>query len=247
LNERLIYEKVIDQNNPAPIKIKKEWLQNENKLVFDVAGGIFDTKRYSFTDIKIIGDILDITSQRASNTFVLSTQEFNNLDRGKLTFFVECLQREVGNLQIILNGRAVYSAVPVCRGLNTIDLFKNDFVKERNNLLFTLESGAIFIESIRLTTRLTPTKAFIDYFFVEDEVYFDVQDGAREVILKIKFVDDREQKEAEVNINGVVQVIDQKDDTYEKDISNLVVRDNNYVELTPLTELNIVSLEVSYG
>ena len=45
----------------------------------------------------------------------------------------------------------------------------------------------------------------------------------------------------------VLMSIDQKGDVYEKDISSLVTRDNNYLEISPLTELHIVELLVEHN
>jgi hypothetical protein len=69
-------------------------------------------------------------------------------------------------------------------------------------------------------------------------------DKERQVILRIEFIDNDKAKRAEMNLNGRKDMIDQTDNIYERDISSWVKEGNNYLELKPLTELNVVKLQV---
>lgn len=60
----------------------------------------------------------------------------------------------------------------------------------------------------------------------------------------MEFVDDGEKKQAQLNVNGKFDAINQIDPEYEKDITTLVREGNNYVEIKPFTELNIVKLTI---
>ena len=246
LNGFDLFEARVESQTPPVVQVPHAMLARENVLVFEVTGGFFEEKRYSLSDVKVIGDVTDVNSQQASNSFVLSRGEFEHVERARLSFFVECLQADVGNLEVVLNGKAVYSAVPVCDALNQIDLFRQDFTVERNALVFRLSSGGVFIESIRLLTQLSPTKSFTGFFSVSEDMFFNIGRGARGIFLRVKFVDDGEGKIADVNVNGVLSSIDQEDDVFELDISNRIQQGNNYVELTPRSELNIVELVVEY-
>ncbi|MFH1054184.1 MAG: hypothetical protein V1740_07230 [Candidatus Woesearchaeota archaeon] len=63
------------------------------------------------------------------------------------------------------------------------------------------------------------------------------------VTLYIEFVDDGLLKKADINVNGHLANINQNRPYYERDISAWVRADNNYIELYPLTTLNIVNME----
>lgn len=63
-------------------------------------------------------------------------------------------------------------------------------------------------------------------------------------MIYITFVDDGMPKKADLNINGHLTRIDQDKPYFTKDVSNWVQSDNNYIEIFPLTTLNIVKLEI---
>jgi hypothetical protein len=81
--------------------------------------------------------------------------------------------------------------------------------------------------------------------FVNSNLYNQITSGARRANLLIKFVDDSRLKNARLNINGRLYMIDQRTPNYRVDITNDIEEGNNYIELTPLTELNIVKLEIT--
>ncbi|MBD3319071.1 hypothetical protein GF342_04140 [Candidatus Woesearchaeota archaeon] len=246
LNGQDLYQAEVESQTPPAIPILSSLLQRDNMLVFSVSNGLFSTKRYSLHDVKVIGDVIDATSQEASSTFVLDAEEFSNLDRGRISFFLECFQQDIGTLEVMLNRRSVFSGTPVCDSMNTIDVFKNDFSPDRNELFFRLNRGGALLDTIRVNTELVDTKPFIDYFSITDDLFSDIEDDAREVILTMRFVDDGRSKEAELAINGVAFSIDQKEEVYERDISEVVRRGNNDIRLTPLSELHIVELLITY-
>jgi len=101
------------------------------------------------------------------------------------------------------------------------------------------------LEQIRIKAILDPTKSYMDYFNVDSKLYETVVDGINDAELVIKFVDDNKLKNAKLNVNGRLYMIDQRTPTYRVDISNVIEEGNNYVELTPLTELNIIKLEIT--
>jgi len=219
-------------------------LNKTNSLEFRVSGGFFEKKYFSFMDIKIIGDITDISKQIATNTFTLSDIEFDNLESAYLNFYPICEQERVGLLDIVVNGKTIYSATPVCESANRIDIYKEDLRPGKNTAIFKLSKGTARIEQVRLRTILKPVKSFIDYFTINATLYDDILAGRRIVVLHIEFVDDREVKHAELNINGRLDVIDQREPTYTRAITNVAREGNNYIEIRPLTDLSIVKLQV---
>lgn len=244
LNGRLIYESIVAIQNPAPVVLPKSLLQDTNQLDFYVDGGFFSRKLYALSDVKVVGDITDLNRQMATNTFSISHTEVDNLDSAFLDFFPICSQRDVGVLTIELNGKVVYSAVPACESLNRQDLYVEDLRPNKNTLLFRISKGSYRVEQIRVRSILEPVKAYVDYFEVKSALFNDVLDKERQVILRIEFIDDKKIKRAEINFNGKRDAIDQRDYEYERDVSSWIKEGSNYVEIKPLTELDVVKLEV---
>jgi len=244
LNGQLIFEGKVGLQNPPPVALPKTLLRDTNILEFSAIGGFFSRKKYSLSDVKVVGDITDVQRQMSTNTFTISDTEHENLDTAFLDFFPICEQREVGVLTIELNGKVIYSAVPACESLNRQDLFAEDLRSGKNTLLFKITKGSYRVEQLRVRTILEPVKAFIDFFNIKSSVYNDILDKDREAMLLIEFVDDEKVKRAELNINGRKDMIDQRDYKYEKDISTWIREGNNYIEIKPLTELDVVKLEV---
>ncbi|VVB81457.1 Uncharacterised protein [uncultured archaeon] len=244
LNGQLIYESKVGLQNPPPVSLPKTLLKDTNILEFAVIGGFFSKKKYSLSDVKVVGDITDLQRQMAMNTFTISNTEHDNLDNAYLNFYPICDQKSVGILDIELNGKIIYSAAPACDSPNRQDLYAEDLRIGKNTMLFRITKGSYRIEQVKARTVLKPVKAYIDFFNVKSSLYNDILDKDRIVLLSIEFADDGTSKRAEVNVNGRLSMIDQRDSKYERDISSLVREGNNYIEIKPLTELDVVKLLV---
>ncbi len=244
LNGNRIFEGAVAVQNTPPVLLPKPLLRTVNQLEFSVEGGLLSRKRYALSDVKVIGDITDVKKQVATNTFTISATEYDNLESSFLDFFPICDQREVGVLTIELNGKIVFSAIPACESLNRQDLFVEDFRTGRNTVLFKIDRGSYRVEQIRVRTILKPVKSYIDYFNVKASLYNDILERERQVILRIEFVDDKRVKRAEISVNDRRDVIDQRENVYERDIGSLLREGNNYIEIKPLTELDVVRLLV---
>ncbi|MBW2970019.1 hypothetical protein KY319_02750 [Candidatus Woesearchaeota archaeon] len=244
LNGQLIFESDVKVQNPPPVNLPKGLLRDTNVLEFSAKGGFFSKKQYALADVKVVGDITDVARQMATNTFTVSNTEHDNLESSFLDFFPICDQRAVGILTIELNGKIIYSAVPACDSLNRQDLFAEDLRVGKNTLIFRISSGSYRVEQIRVRTILKPVKAFIDFFNVKSSLYNDVLDKDRQIMFLMEFVDDDVTKRAELNINGRFFAVNQRDAKYERDISSIIREGNNYIEIKPLTELDIVKLQV---
>ncbi len=249
LNGVQIFDYEVSQLNVGPIELKKELMQDgENTLHFEVSGvgvAFWTTNEYSIEDMQITADIRDISRQESRNIFTITNEEYYNIETSKLEFYPVCTQASVGTLDIMLNNRAVFSAVPDCETLNRQDIFTTDLNPGKNTVTFKTDQGSYRIEHIKVKTELKDIKTFLDYFELNGSAYADVDDGDRDVWLEIEFVDDREDKEAEININGHLTYVDQKDAFYDRKISGWIEEGaRNYIEITPKTVLKIVQIRV---
>lgn len=247
LNDEIIYENIITSGSPEPVSLKKDLLKEENTLEFGVSSVGFrfwSTNEYSLENLKITADFTDISRQKSQNVFTLTQTEYNNLEKVNLRFVPYCSGiTEVGMLDISVNNQNVFSAVPVCD-----DPYKQiipvNFVNAGENfIVFSTGKGSYSIEQIEMEFDVKDTKRSIYYFEVNDTNWEKILDGD-DVILEMEFVDDEENKRADVNINGHYTNIDQEEKDYSKIINNRLEEGNNYIEIKPKTILEIKELKI---
>lgn len=240
-----LFEGEIRQTNPPPIPIRTDYLKETNTIAFQVEGFGIPAKEYEFSEAKIVGDVLDVSRLAAKSTIPIGNSEYNNMKRAWIDFYPLCDQFTVGVMDILINNKKIFTGVPECESLNRKDLYKEDLNPGKNEIEILLSSGSASVEQIRIKTILDETKSFMDYFNVNSKMYNQILSRARNVQLLVKFVDDSRVKNARLNINGRLYMIDQRTPNYKVDITDDIEEGNNYVELTPLTELNIVKLEIT--
>ncbi|HSU72433.1 MAG TPA: hypothetical protein VLJ21_01130 [Candidatus Binatia bacterium] len=247
LNGRVVFEGKPDAINVAPIDLKPEQLRGDNTLEFSVSGvglAFWRVNEYEITNAQVIADITDTAKQESANIITLEPTEARNLQRATLTFFPICTQGQVGALEVLLNNQRVSNSVPDCETVNRVELDPNDLNTGKNTLLFKITEGNYRIEQIKLKTELKEGASFIDYFELNSTAFRDVQDKRKKLLLHIDFVDDDKEKKAEINVNGKRDYLEQRGPSYERDIGSFAVENNNYVEVVPKSDLNIVKLEV---
>ncbi|MEM4263391.1 MAG: hypothetical protein QW666_00665 [Candidatus Woesearchaeota archaeon] len=244
INGYNIFEGEITQPNPAPIPISKSYLQEVNTIVFEITSFGLPTKEYSFTDVKIIGDVVDVLRMQATETVSLSETEYNNLESAVLQYYLSCDQWTTGIFSISINNKKIFTGAPSCDSPGKQDIFLEDLKAGKNNILFTLSKGSVGIEQLKLKSILKQARGFSDFFTIPQSLYAAVKKKDMHVILEIEFVDDSKVKRVQTNINGRLDVIDQKEKTFMRDISDAIVKGNNYIEILPLAEINIAKIEI---
>jgi hypothetical protein len=247
-NDELIYDYEATKLNIGPIEVKDSLLKEKNEVRLEVSGvglAFWRTNEYAVEEFRVIGDITDVRAQESLNSFVVSNEEMYNFESGYLKFWPVCDPKTVGRLDVTLNSRLVYSAVPDCNSINLQDIFATDLNAGKNTIVFKTDRGNYRIEQIKVKTKLKDVKTFLEYFEVNETEYDDVRKNRRDAVLYIEFVDDNENKKADVNVNGHLARIDQAGPDYEKEISAWVEEGSrNYVEISPRTTLNIVEVKV---
>jgi len=249
LNGISIYEGEVASEVAEPVKLRKSLLEKENTLEFSVSSVGFrfwTTNEYSLENIKIIGDITDATRQKSQNVFSLRQTEYNNLEKVTLKFIPYCGNvGEVGMLDISVNNHNIFSAVPICDDPYKLQAVPLGTLNAGENfIVFSTSRGSYSIEQIRLDFEVEDTKKKIYYFEINQTVWDDIEDNDRKVMLKLEFVDDDENKRADISINGHLTSVDQEEVSYSKNIRNWVELGNNYVEIRPRTDLEIRELRV---
>ena len=248
LNDKIIYENEIISEIVEPVRLKKTILERDNTLEFSVSSVGFKfwtTNEYSLDDIKIIGDITDITRQKSQNVFALTQTEYNNLEKVTLRFIPYCSGvSDVGMLDILVNNHNIFSAVPVCDDPYKQIIPLGTLNAGENFIVFQTSEGSYSIEQIELESEVKETKKTIYYFEINESTWDRIADEDLDVRLKIEFVDDEENKRADLNINGHLTSIDQEEKDYSRSIRNWVDEGNNYIEIKPKTTLEVKELRV---
>lgn len=248
LNDHLVYEYDISGINVDPIELKDKYLTKENSLVFEVSGvGIrfWDTNEYGIENVRVIGDVTDTSKQKSSNVFTLSNAEYQNLDKASLKFVPYCdTETEVGVLEVSVNKRTIYSAVPVCDD-PVYQSFSTDILNEgENDVIFISHDGSYSVEQISFELPLKASKTVSYYFELNESSYDDVINGSMDVLLTLDMVDDDEDKKGEINVNGHKTTFDQEEPVYDRKINSWIEEGNNYLEIRPKSDLHLVEVRV---
>ncbi len=247
LNGEIIYEKDIESVNVEPVKLKKSLLEKENTLSFSVSSvglKFWTTNEYQIENAKIIGDITDISRQKSQNVFSLTQTEYNNLKKITLKFIPYCGSvSDVGMLDISVNNKNVFSAVPVCDDPYKQIIPIGTINAGENFIVFETSKGSYSIEQIELDFETEDTEKTLYYFEINETNWEKIDDGSK-VTLSLEFVDDNEDKRADININGHLTTIDQEEKDYSRNIKSWVEEGNNYIEIKPKTVLDIKELRI---
>ena len=253
LNNEIIYENEIISETVAPIRLKKNLLRDENTFEFGVSSVGFrfwKTNEYSLDDIKIVGDITDRSKQESRNIFTLTGTELFNVERVDLRFVPYCRNvASVGVLEIFINNREVFSAVPVCEDPYRQPLPLGVLNAGENRLIFKTNKGSYSVEQIKVEFVEKEIRETVYFFEVNQSIIDDIEAGDVDVILSIEFVEGEMNKRADLNINDRLSTIDTEDRIFTKtlnddDDTDYVEEGNNFIEIRPRTRLDIVEIRV---
>ena len=247
LNDVNIFESEITTSNPKPIKLKKDYLEEDNMLEFSVSGTgakFWSTNIYSLDDIRIVGDVADISRQESKNIFFISENEKLNLEIAKLRFLPQCKPEDVGKLDILINYQNVFSGVPDCGGINVYSFSTNVLYTGDNNIVFKTDKGSYLIEQIKVQTSLKELIYPTYYFEINETAFEKIENDTYDVKLTLEFVDDKKDKIMNLNINNRMVYVDTDEAEYYKNIDDYAKEGNNFIKIEPLSMLDIVELKV---
>ena len=248
LNDETIFENEILSETVEPIRLKKNLLKSENTLEFSASSvGIkfWSTNEYSLENIRIVGDITDRSRQEALNAFNLDGEEFFNIEKATLKFIPYCKGvADVGALDITLNGRNIFSAVPVCEDPYKQLVPTGIFNTGENRIIFKTNRGSYSVEQIRLEFETKEAKTKVFFFEINETLFNKIKNNNLDVTLTIEFVSDEENKRADLNINDQLSSIDQNKKIFTKNIKDRIEEGNNFIEIRPRTRLEVVEIRV---
>lgn len=248
LNGNPIFEGEVPEGNVEPIVLDKDLLTEDNTLAFMVSGvglKFWTTNRYSLSSVKVTGDITDRSKQESQNIFTLSEDEYENLEDAELRFVPYCGNAAtVGVLDILINNRNVFSAVPVCEDPYRQTLPTGLLNEGQNRVVFKTGRGSYSVEQIAMELEYEETVSKTYFFEINQTLYDDIIEENEEVVLRMEFTEDDEDKRGVLDVNGHLRSFDQEERDFSEEITRFIEEGNNFVRIQPETELNIVELLV---
>ena len=253
LNNEIVYESDIETETVAPIMLNRNLLFNDNTFQFSVSSvgpRFWKTNEYSLEDIKVVGDITDKSKQESRNVFTLTSRELFNIERADLRFIPYCRsQTDVGILDIELNSRNIFSAVPVCEDAYRQPIPLGILDEGQNKVIFRTNKGSYSVEQIKIELIEKELTTTVYFFEVNKSIIKDIEDGNVDVVLTIEFVDDKKNKRANIDINGRRIRIDQERKVFTKTLNDgddldYVEEGNDFIEIEPIRLLDIVEIKV---
>lgn len=263
LNDEIIFEKDMNTFNPDPINLPKSLLKKANRIDFEVNSvgwKFWETNLYKIENMKVIGDITDLSRQKTNNVFYITDTEYYNLEKAKLRYSPNCNQATAGMLQIMLNHREIFYGVPDCQLLNVIEFSPRFLEKGDNTISFKTESGSYMIDLIEIRTDLKEVDYPVYYFDLDTNQLDWVEDNLANLTISLEFVDkvntiyDPYYDDYEVdtrysviiNVNGNKRQVDTYDKKFHRQVPRDLLREeNNWVMIEPRgSPVDIASLMV---
>jgi hypothetical protein len=175
----------------------------------------------------------------------VSEGEAENVEEATLKFVPDCQPRLAGILEVVINNNEIYSAAPDCGMLVKRRFNPNYLVEGENKIVFRSEKGDFLIDRVSIDTDLKESPYYINYFDIDEDDFDDIEDDRLDVNLTLEFVDDIDDKRADIIIHGRKISMPWTDDlTYSQNIDSYVEPGTNSVKIVPKVTLDIRELRI---
>ncbi|MBI3033616.1 hypothetical protein HYY72_00455 [Candidatus Woesearchaeota archaeon] len=214
-------------------------------LAEDVGFQFWSTNFYDLGDVKVTGTVKLLENLQSKQTFIVGGDEANNINEASLIYFVDCRVSDVGTMRVYLNNAMLTSSVPDCGSPVKIPVDPSLIARGTNTLSFVSERGTFLIDQVSLNTKLNEPIEPIYFFEVNSTQFGWLQNNTFKAQLSFKFVDDGQEKRAELNINNRRTFIDaRRAANYTKDITPFLTEGSNFIRIVPEKTLNIAEISI---
>ncbi len=226
------------------IVLPKNYIRENNELRFKVSRpriNFFGKNRYELSDVKL-RKTFEVTNTKEIRTVVLSSTESGD---GKLSYLTFCNKLNTGaRLRIFVNNKEkLNELIPCVPQRKTLEISKEDLITGDNEFLFDIDKGDYLLNDISLEVKAKEGGAERIKFAVSDNQYKKIQEGD-EAILKIDFAISEENKKATINLNDKQFSFNTKDNKFERFITGFIKKGNNFIEIKPDNEFEVLNLEI---
>jgi len=244
-NDQRVYH---NQPKPGTIIIDNFGrIERNNRIRIEVADPtwwqIFRTNEAKLSSIEVISRIIDSKDSESQQSFVLSKEQYENIESAYLRFYGRCEARP-GQLLVRVNLELVQSQTPDCNRDTQIQLDTNRLNEGRNTIDYLLASGLFHVDSpvVHLTLRRPLEPLY--YFEINDDQWKDLQDNKKDGRFEMIFVRGTGQKDIDMIINGRTVRIDTTEDRFVRTITEHLVLGENYIKLQPRRRAETVQLNI---
>lgn len=174
LNNKVVYFGEIKQGNSPPIYLSKDDLSSTNTLVFSVNGpgiAFWKYNDYSLTDLKITGDITDVSSSTAYQAVTIAERDLVNFKSARFRYLAECTQGTVDRFEVKLNGQRLFSGRPDCAIYTYLPIDSNQLRTGNNEFEFSVENGRVLVDRAQLQIMYNEP-VYPTYYFQMHDDYF---------------------------------------------------------------------------
>jgi hypothetical protein len=247
-NGEEIFNRGVSLDESPVVPVPENLLRQSNEVTFTVSspGAAFWKSNFiELAEIKVVGEVTQLSLQSAENTFLISETEYNNLDSLELQFQPDCAIETVGKLTVKVNSLPIYSGVPDC-GLSLIPIeFSRDIVRiGENSLVFFTDRGQYELFHIKVISDLKEINYPTYFFELSHEEFVDIEDDDFSVDVTLDFIEDRDLKTGYISINNHKLHFDTREISFSEDISGEIVEGNNAIVLVPSRTLNVREFRV---
>ncbi len=248
LNDYVIYEKELDKYSADPVILSKERLKSgKNVLEFSTSSvglAFWSSNQYSFENIKLFGDVTDISGLKTEEVFFIPKSR-TNIESANIKFVPECETINIGKLEILLNNNLLFSAIPDCKVLNSIIVPPAYLQEGVNTLKFETEKGTYLVDRILIKTELEEQVLPTYFFNIDDDQWEDIEDIDYFANMTIDFlVPEDKYINLKVTINNRNFGVYQREEQFTKIVDEYLQKGNNVIRLVPETDVDVIKFKV---
>lgn len=246
LNGNIIFEGEVTDYNAEPVRLDSDLLENSNTLEFYAEGvglAFWRVNDYSIQNLRIIADITDTSGQESTVTFMVPEDIFTNAEQLLIKFNPNCDNPAEGTLRVRLNGVAVFTGIPDCGIINTVEVSpKTGLQADENSLSFMTDQGSYLVDLINVEVDVKDDHSPVYYFEISNSDFERLQQENYYANLTVEFVDSTEWKEGTISINGRQLRIDTQDRIWKRNVEPYLYQGHNAIRIEPASTMDILKL-----
>jgi hypothetical protein len=245
-----VIKEFTEESQEHSVAIDKNYIKDgENTVEFKserVGFAFWKANNIDISLATVYADIIDDSGLYSTQRIWISKDELKNIDDAYMKYFVDCQIAQAKKVDVALNGVLIFSGIPDCGVLNSINHISPSILREGDNKIeFQATGGRYLYDSMVFKTLLKESEFPTYYFNVEEEDYKKLQTGLIELNLTFTFVNDRDYKEIEAIINGHGIGISTYDRVYNAPVNYQDIKlGNNVLELVPKSSISIAEVKL---
>ena len=239
LNDQIIFSSTA--SGLTQVQLSLNYLQTTNKLRFSTSSSISRTY-YTISDLRLRKSF-QIVNDKKTIPIELNEAEDGS---GVLSYSVYCNQKNSnGRLRIFLNKEEISNEYLGCYNSNKeLEIASSKLKQGTNEFLFEVDKGDYLLNDINLKIKSENQGKVMYKFSIPKEQYDSILNSGKDIVLNLEF-NSPGKKSMDVNINNNKFTVSTEDLSYKKLINNMIKESNNFIEISPKSEFDLVELRIN--